>query len=114
MARYKNIQTNFSGGLVTDYLVGRSDLDRVENSARKFDNFLPTVQGPAEYRPGFNWKYTETDINNYTNSVSISLVFATNNVYRCVFGGQEIKIFDTSGVLIDTVTSPYSVDELKD
>lgn len=114
MARYKNIQTNFSGGLVTDYLVGRSDLDRVENSARKFDNFLPTVQGPAEYRPGFNWKYTETDTNNYTNSVSISLVFATNNVYRCVFGGQEIKIFDTSGVLIDTVTSPYSVDELKD
>ena len=50
MARYSNVQTDFSGGLVSDYILGRADLKKVGNSARKFKNFFPTLQGPAEYR----------------------------------------------------------------
>ena len=41
MARYSNVQTDFSGGLVSDYILGRADLKKVGNSARKFKNFFP-------------------------------------------------------------------------
>jgi len=113
MARYSNVSTNFSGGLVTDHLVGRTDLDRAANTARKFENFLPTIQGPAEYRPGFERKASEASTN-FQNPVSAFVIFAADTVYRVVFGAGQAKVFDNSGALIDTVTTPYSQDELKD
>ena len=113
MARYSNVSTNFSGGLISDHLSGRIDIDRAANSARKFTNFFPTVQGPAEYRPGFEFGSEETD-SKMTNTVSSSVVVNEDIAYRIIFGSTTVKIFDTSGVLIDTVTSPYSQAELKD
>lgn len=113
MARYSNVSTNFSGGLVTDYLVGRTDLDRAANTARKFENFLPTIQGPAEYRPGFELKANEAD-SNFQNSVSTFVIFAADVVYRVVFGAGQVKIFNTDGALIDTVITPYAQTELAD
>lgn len=113
MARYSNVSTNFSGGLISDHLVGRIDIDRAANSARKFTNFFPTVQGPAEYRPGFEYGSEETD-SQMTNTVSSSIVVNEDIAYRIIFGPATVKIFDTDGVLIDTLTSPYSQSELKD
>jgi len=113
MARYSNVQSNFSGGLVTDHLVGRIDIDRMANSGRKFENFLPTVQGPAEYRPGFQNKTEETNLS-YLSSVSESITFAGNVSYRAVFGGNEVTIYNNEGLLIDTVSTPYGQSELQD
>jgi hypothetical protein len=113
MARYSNVQSNFSGGLVTDHLVGRIDIDRMANSGRKFENFLPTVQGPAEYRPGFQNIAEETNLL-YETSVSESITFAGSISYRVVFGANELKVFDTDGTLIDTVVTPYTSGDLKD
>lgn len=113
MARYSNVQSNFSGGLVTDHLVGRVDIDRMANSGRKFQNFLPTVQGPAEYRPGFQSIAQETDAT-YTDSVSIDLSFAGNESYRVVFGAEQLKVFDSEGTIIDTISTPYTGSQLSD
>ena len=113
MARYSNVTTNFSGGLVTDHLVSRTDVNRMSNSARKFDNFLPTLQGPAEYRPGFQRIADETDEDMIT-SVSSFVIFNTDVVYRVVFGAGKAKVYNTDGTLIDTVTTPYAQSELVD
>lgn len=113
MARYSNVSTNFSGGLVTDHLVGRIDLDRAANTARKFENFLPTIQGPAEYRPGFERKASEASTN-FQNPVSAFVIFAADTIYRVVFGAGQAKVFDNDGALIDTVVTPYSQTELID
>ncbi len=113
MARYSNAQSNFSGGLITDHLVGRIDIDRMANTGRKFENFLPTVQGPAEYRPGFQNKTEETNLS-YLTSVSESITFAGNVSYRAVFGGNEVTIYNNEGLLIDTVPTPYGQSELQD
>lgn len=113
MARYSNVNTSFSGGLISDHLVGRIDIDRAANSARKFTNFFPTVQGPAEYRPGFEYGSKETD-GQMTNTVSSSIVVNEDIAYRIIFGPSTVKIFDTEAVLINTLTSPYSQSELKD
>lgn len=112
MARYSNITTNFSGGLITDHLVGRTDVPRVENSARKYTNFFPTLQGPASYRHG-TVHHSDPGAE-YDTSVSVAITLATENVYRAVFIATSIKIYDADGTLKDTVASPYSEDDLAD
>ena len=48
MAKYKNVTTDFSGGLVTDHILGRVDIERLQKSAKPFTNFFPSLQGPAQ------------------------------------------------------------------
>jgi len=112
MARYSNVQTDFSGGLISDYILGRLDIKRVANSARTFKNFFPSLQGPAIYRTGFKY-VNELPVAN-EKSVSIDLVVATDKAYRIVFGNQTISVYSNSGELLDTLASPYSNAELDD
>jgi hypothetical protein len=112
MARYSNVQTDFSGGLISDYILGRLDIKRVANSARTFKNFFPSLQGPAVYRTGFKYSNELTSLNE--KSVSVDLVVATDKAYRVVFGNQTISVYNSSGELLDTLSSPYSNTELSD
>ncbi|WP_293947465.1 phage tail protein [Sneathiella sp.] len=110
MARYSNVQTDFSGGLISDHILGRTDIKRVGNSGRVFKNFFPTLQGPAVFRSGFK-RYNEVDVEQ-DKVKTVDLVLATTEPYRIVFSAGEIKIYDNNGVLKDTVSSPYSASEI--
>jgi hypothetical protein len=115
MARYTNVATNFSGGLITDNLVGRTDLPRTANSCRKLENFFPSLQGPAEYRQGFEVTTVDSAYasENYVRQTTVTLATAKN--YRVVFGNLFLKIYDAeSNVLKDTVTTPYTTNQLAD
>ena len=115
MARYTNVSTNFSGGLITDNLVGRTDLPRTANSCRKLENFFPSLQGPAEYRQGFEVTTVDSAYasENYVRQTTVTLATAKN--YRVVFGNLFLKIYDAeSNVLKDTVTTPYTTNQLAD
>jgi hypothetical protein len=52
MARAHPIITNFTGGELSAYLDGRTDLSRYYNGARVCENFLCLPQGPADRRGG--------------------------------------------------------------
>jgi len=112
MAKYSNVQTDFSGGLISDYILGRLDIKRVANSARTFKNFFPSLQGPAVFRTGFKYVNELPIANN--KSVSIDLVVATDKAYRVVFGNQTVSVYNNTGELLDTLASPYSNAELND
>ena len=113
MARYSNVQTDFSGGLVSDYILGRADLKKVGNSARKFENFFPTLQGPAEYRKGF--KRLSVESSEIDDSVSQIVTLATGVDYRIVFTSLEVKIYKVlDNVLKATLTTDYSTGDLPD
>ncbi len=115
MARYTNVSTNFSGGLITDNLVGRTDLARTANSCRKLDNFFPTLQGPAEYRQGFEVVVVDGGYasENYVRQVNI--ILATRRQYRCVFYNLGVKIYDAeTNVKKDELVTPYTTNDLKD
>ena len=115
MARYTNITTNFSGGLITDNLLGRTDLARTANTCRKLNNFFPTLQGPTEFRPGFEVVVVDSNYasENYVRQVNI--VLATKKIYRCVFGNLFVKLYDSeTNELKDTVVTPYTTADLKD
>jgi len=113
MARYSNVQTDFSGGLISDYVLGRTDIKRVGNSGRKFKNFFPSLQGPAIYRSGF--KYNSTlDVPIDAPVLSIDVILATDVPYRAVFLPERIEIYDSTGVLKTTVATEYSASDVRD
>ena len=104
MARYSNVQTDFSGGLISEYILGRSDIDRTAKSAKEFTNFFPTLQGPATYRYGFKHINKLTDTNE-SKTITATLTLATNQVYRIAFSDTKIKVYDSSGQLkVSTAT----------
>ena len=96
MARYSNVHTDFSGGLISEYILGRSDIDRTAKSAKEFTNFIPTLQGPAEFRHGFKHVNKLTDVDE-DKSVSAALTLSTDEVYRIVFSNTKIKVYDSAG-----------------
>ena len=113
MARYSNVQTDFSGGLVSDYILGRADLKKIGNSARQFKNFLPTLQGPAEYRKGF--KRLSVESSEIDDSVSQIVTLSTGVDYRIVFTSLQIKVYKVlDNVLKATLTTNYSTGDLPD
>ncbi len=115
MARYSNVQTDFSGGLISEYILGRSDIDRTAKSAKEFTNFFPTLQGPAAYRYGFKHvnKLTDTDED---KTVTATLTLAANQVYRIAFSDTKIKVYGSNGQLkVSTATVLVAdVDDAQD
>lgn len=111
MARYSNVQSDFSGGLISDYILGRLDIKRVANSARVFKNFFPSLQGPAVFRSGTKWYGSTTA--SQDKVVTVDLVLATDSTYRAEFTSNVIKVYDANGnQLGSTVDSPYNSSQL--
>ena len=106
MARYSNVQTDFSGGLISDYVLGRTDIKRVANSGRTFKNFFPSLQGPAIYRTGFK-NYGSLDVTS-DSICSTDVILATDQPYRAVFSPLQVDIYNKSGTLLDTVETTFS------
>jgi len=113
MARYSNVTTNFSGGLITDNLAGRKDIDRVTNSCRKLTNFFPSLQGPTGYRQGFQLSYVDATETN-TQFRQVHLTVGKDDSYRLVFTDKKLRVFDISGTLIYQWVTAYTETQLND
>ena len=118
MATYKPIVTDFSGGLMSPHLRGRIDLDKYAKGAQKMNNFLPTIQGSAHYREGFEW-ITECPTGN------IQLIdFSINNEnrYLLVLSAHQIRVYDaftrsllyTRGDGTGASVVPYTDEQIPD
>ena len=113
MARYSNVTTNFSGGLITDNLSGRKDVDRIANSCRKFTNFFPSLQGPASYRPGFQLSYVDT-LEFSTNYRQVQYRQGGDDIFRLVFTNQKLRAFGKDEKLKFEWVTGYTDDQLDD
>lgn len=112
MARYSNVQTDFSGGLISDYILGRTDIKRVANSARTFKNFFPSLQGPAVFRSGFK-HVSGLGVN--TNAVkSIDMELATDIPYRVIFTPNKLEVENSDGLNKATIDTAYSAEQIAD
>lgn len=102
MPKFRNFQTNFSGGLLSEGMLGRLDLAQYENGCRQLTNWWPKVTGGMRRRPGSLYLATND------NSIRIEgFVFNEAQTYLFSFdagGADEINIYDEeTGALIDTV-----------
>ena len=110
MAKYRNVTTDFSGGLVTDHILGRVDIERLQKSAKPFTNFFPSLQGPAMFRDGF--KYSAPADADRTFSIAFSL--SDGRSYRVVLSDRLLTIYNSAGVQLDQLDAPYTASELSD
>ena len=110
MAKYRNVTTDFSGGLVTDHILGRVDIERLQKSAKPFTNFFPSLQGPATFRDGF--KYSAPADADRTFSIAFSL--SDGRSYRVVLSDRLLTIYNSAGVQLDQLDAPYTASELSD
>jgi len=108
MAKYRNVTTDFSGGLVTDHILGRVDIERLQKSAKPFTNFFPTLQGPALYRDGFRHVGSADD----TETFSIAMSLSDGRSYRVVVSHLKITIYNSDGLQLTQLDAPYKASEL--
>ena len=108
MAKYRNVTTDFSGGLVTDHILGRVDIERLQKSAKPFTNFFPTLQGPALYRDGFRHVGSADD----TETFAIAMSLSDGRSYRVVVSHLKITIYNSDGLQLTQLDAPYKASEL--
>ena len=110
MAKYRNVTTDFSGGLVTDHILGRVDIERLQKSAKPFTNFFPTLQGPALFRDGFRHSGS-ADADN-TKSIAMSL--SDGRSYRIVLSDLKLTVYNSDGLQLSQIDAPYRLNELEE
>ena len=116
MATASLIQTNFTGGELSPQIaLGRVDIAKYNNGARRIENCVITVQGGAKRRPGSRFiTLTKTQ-----GSVSrlIEFVFNRGQAYMLEMGEGYIRFMRNRSVILSggvpcEVASPYTAAQL--
>jgi hypothetical protein len=100
MPKFRNYQTNFSGGLLSEGMLGRLDLAQYENGCKQLENWWPKVTGGMRRRPGSVY------LNTPANAIRLeSFVFSETQVYLVVFCSDNNVLFydNDTGALIYTL-----------
>ena len=126
MPRFRNFQSNFTGGLLSEGMLGRVDLAQYENGCKQLTNWWPKVTGGCRRRPGsvfLTYCYGAARIESFIFNEDQTYVVAfypssTPLEGKSAFPANNIKIFDPlTGDPVDTLTwtllsSPDVIDEL--
>ena len=81
MAKYHEVQRDFSGGEVSGRMFMRDDLQLHTKSLLVMENMMPTLQGTALRTPGsrFLWEFLDTEDATTTHGRIIPYITPNNN-----------------------------------
>lgn len=102
MAKYVDIQTNFTSGEIDPLLRARVDIKQYANGASKLTNVFVQPQGGVKRRPGLKHIY-ELDAA-YAPDDGIRLVsfeFSTSDSYMLMFTHQKMHVIRNGAVVAD-------------
>ena len=91
----KVIQSNLSGGEVSDAIAARVDIDKYKSSVYKAENFFVQVHGGLTNRPGLEYVSPAK-----TPSTSVRLIpfeFNTTQTYILEFGDLYMRVYKDGG-----------------
>lgn len=116
MPRTSQLKTNFVAGEFDPLLLARSDIRNYYNAAERVRNAIVIPQGGAKIRPGsrYLWEVPEIPVGDgggQSNVRMIEFKFNTEQTYLIVMHHKTFTIFRDQ-VIVATITSPYSSDEL--
>jgi len=113
MPRLSLVQTNFTSGEISPQVVGRTDVDRYNNSARTMTNAYAKVFGGSKRRPGTLWNSAAK----YADRTARLIPFIVNRdtAYVLEFADGFLRIWPKGGgALVAELTSPYTLSMLPD
>lgn len=108
--RTKVLQTNFTGGEISETLAGRTELEKYYKSCSVAENVVIMPHGGLKRRPGLS-RITGSHINKYCRLESFE--FSTTQIYLIVVATDLIHIYK-DGAQIATVTSPFTTQAMVD
>lgn len=115
MARANLIKTNFTAGEISPRLMGRVDIARYANGAKRVENAVCVVHGGVMRRPGSRFvaaaKYGDR------TARLIPYSFNRDQAYVLEFGDKYIRFYKNGAPLLKDgapyeIASPYSVDQI--
>lgn len=112
MARFSAIINQFNGGMVTQRMSARTNLDMWTKSCREVVNFIPTVWGGNKFRGGTRY------VDEFGPAHFIPFIFNNDIAYTVAFGNNVCRFYrNNKPVLKDDGTvleimSPYSYTDI--
>lgn len=117
MARAKDITTNFTGGELSPAIaLGRFDIAKYNNGARRIENCVVTIQGGAKRRPGS--RFVRATKTHGLPSRLIDFVYNRGQAYVLEMGEGYVRFIKNrthvlAGGAPYEITSPYSSAQLQ-
>lgn len=107
--------TAFNAGELSPLLAGRSDLAKYPAGCETLDHFIPSVQGPARFRPGT--RYVDECLDSDYRSWLSRFEFNYQQANILEFNNDKLGFFTNRGRLLSgvtpyTITTPYSDADL--
>jgi len=97
MSREYKLIPSFNGGEVSPLIEGRTDLDKYDKLLKKCENYVVTPQGPAIFRPAF--EYIGGTKTNAKQSRLVPFRFSNEQAYILEFGDLYIRFYRDGGRL---------------
>ena len=113
MPRLSIQQTNFTAGEISPRVVGRTDIDRYANAARRLINAYAVIHGGAKRRGGT--LFVGGTKFNAKRSRLVPFVFSRDAAYMLEVGDNYLRVFGAGGVNLATeVATAYLESMLQD
>lgn len=118
MARATVLKTNFTAGELSPRLLGRVDISRYHNGAKRLRNAYPLVHGGARRRRGL--RYTADAKNASKIARLIAFIFSRTQAFMLELGEQYIRFYTATGQVESSpgmayeISAPWDDAELKD
>ncbi|MFY1054674.1 hypothetical protein ACOQNP_23900 [Ectopseudomonas khazarica] len=113
MARVTYLQTNFTAGELSPRMLGRVDIARYQNGARRIENGIPLVHGGVMRTWGTRF-VAAAKFSGTKRTRLIPYVFNRSQAYMLEFGDLYVRVWSLAGVMLTELVTPYTEDMLFD
>lgn len=103
MPKASPLQSDFSGGEVSEFFQGRVDSDYYPRCVKTLLNYIPTSQGGATRRPGTQFIAEVKDSTKNTKLVSFR--YSTDQAYVLEFGDEYLRIYRDQAQVLETAVN---------
>jgi hypothetical protein len=114
LMRVSLLQSNFTAGEISPRLIGRTDIDRYANAARRLINARPVIHGGAKRRGGT--RFVAATKSSAVKSRAVPFVFSRDQAYMLVFADSNVRVYaaGSTGTLLAEVPTSYTSAMLND
>ena len=100
MARFAALQKAFNAGQWSPFLDARSEIQKYPRASRLMENFVPLVQGPATFRPGFRFVARVKDATEIQRLIPFE--FSVTQAYAIEMGDLYLRFFANNGSILES------------
>ena len=123
MPKFRNFQTDFSGGLLSEGMLGRLDLAQYEKGCKQLDNWWPKVTGGMRRRPGTLF------VDSFIDAIRMEpFIFNEEQVYIVLFspgagfapksgafGGDTLQVLNlVTGAIVFSQRNLWTIDKVRE